>query len=241
MTVCKIVTNEHLLHGWTIEQKRFCQFLADHGAWLSQYKYMPRRVNLSTWRAAEPTRHVSICHFTSVPAFVTRSLSFGQLATWSYNNKMKIKLCKRWHTTKKCSNDIERLIPTLVNGNGLPLRLKIARQSPAFATKSLFLTIRAVTAVHPGCQSFWIILFDFRWRISSSRNAKSVLTNASERASVGLKNAELRLTHGKHFRLFAFNTNWQTLHPDQIAWEIQGLLGQKIQQLLNLWKVFYFL
>lgn len=29
----------------------------------------------------------------------------------------------------------------------------------------------------------------------------------------------------------------QTLYPDQIASKIQGLLGQKTQQLLNLWKV----
>lgn len=188
------VTNGHLLHGW-IGQKNYFASLPTMG----QLKYMLKRVNLSTWRAAEPTRHVSICHFTSVPAFVTRSLSFGQLATWSYNSKWKKSYARDDILPKKCSNDIERLITTLVNRNGLPLRLRIARQSPAFATKSLFLTIRAVIAVQPGCQSFWIILFDFRWRISSSRNAMSVLTNASERASVGLQNARTQI-----------DTTWQT-------------------------------
>jgi len=114
---------------------------------------------------------------------------------------------------KKCSNDIERLIPTLVNRNGLPLRLKIARQSPAFATKSLFLTIRAVTAVQPGCQSFWIILFDFRWRISSSRNAMSVLTNASERASVGLQNARTQIDTWQIFEIVCIQYKLTNLAP----------------------------
>jgi hypothetical protein len=50
---------------------------------------------------------------------------------------------------------------TLVMENGLPARLNIARQSPAFATKSLFLMIKAVTAVQLGCQPFLVILFYF--------------------------------------------------------------------------------
>jgi len=51
---------------------------------------------------------------------------------------------------------------TLLKEIGLPARHMIALQSPTLATNSLFLTIRAAMAVHPGCQSFWIHLLDLR-------------------------------------------------------------------------------
>jgi hypothetical protein len=65
----------------------------------------------------------------------------------------------------------------------------------------------------------------------------SVLTNASASASIGLHNArtQLKLLTWQTFCNFLFST--QTLYSDQFAWETQGLLGQKTQQLLNLWKV----
>lgn len=75
---------------------------------------------------------------------------------------------------------------TLLRGKAWPARHKIVLQSPALATKSLFLTIKAATAVQPGCQSFWITPLDLRWESSSFLNAASVLTNASNNASVGL-------------------------------------------------------
>jgi hypothetical protein len=43
---------------------------------------------------------------------------------------------------------------TLLRGKALPARHKIVLQSPTFATKSLFVTIKATMAVQPGCQSF---------------------------------------------------------------------------------------
>jgi hypothetical protein len=46
---------------------------------------------------------------------------------------------------------------------------------------------------------------------------QSLQTLLKER-QLGCKMPELKsIQHGKHFRSFAFNTNGQTLHPDQIA------------------------
>lgn len=70
---------------------------------------------------------------------------------------------------------------------GLPARHNMVLQSPALATKSLSLTIRATTAVQPGCQSFCFTFLDWRKKSSSFLNSISVFTNVSTNASTGLR------------------------------------------------------
>lgn len=152
--------------------------------------------NNATWSAAGPTRHVSTSHLTSPPAPMTRSLSSKRLATCSWECWRTKKLSRTLIILQTWPQRQELTISnyTLLRATGLPALHKIILQSPALATKSVFLNIRETNAVQPGCQSFLTTPFDLRHVSSSSLKVASVLMKACTSVSAGLQKCRSQMS-----------------------------------------------